>query len=123
MVFQGDTQGGTADAILDDFFGSAPSPSQPATQGVADATFRLNDTDGAPEQDGDSCKARLTREGSPQIVVDGVDGVENVTLKDATSEKALLGSGADDEGAPVSTDSFPSTATTHQVSVCVCVCV
>lgn len=124
FVFQEETHGGTADTaitddILDDFFGTTPS--QPAANGVADrssdSALKLNDIDGIEEGDENS-KSKLAKESSPEIIVDCLDSVENVTLKDATSEKTLLGNGGESEGTALCTDSLGSK--TEEVSVCFC---
>ncbi|KAK7087790.1 serine-rich adhesin for platelets-like [Littorina saxatilis] len=112
MDAQGETHGGMDSSSLDDFF-SSPS-SAPVTNGIADvstdSSLRLDDFVGVGDLSDnlDDSRSRFLKECSPDIVVDCADGVENVTLKDATSEKALLGSAGEDNGTSLRTDSLGS---------------
>nr|KAG5686579.1 hypothetical protein BaRGS_005150 [Batillaria attramentaria] len=91
---EAETQGGPT-VTLDDFFGiSSPQDDQSNTGGVTckaatSETLTVDDLFGSG-QNGDAGHD-VEKEGSPEIVVDAVDAEENVALKDATSEKALLG--------------------------------
>ncbi|XP_076453030.1 uncharacterized protein LOC143288432 isoform X2 [Babylonia areolata] len=109
---QGETHGGSneagsADYLLDTFFGTT-STSGTVTNGVDDeCILRIDESIDGADKDGSTSRPRADKESSPEIIVGSVDSVENVTLKDATSEKALLGS-KDEDGSSSQRDSLSS---------------
>ncbi|KAL8591538.1 hypothetical protein ACOMHN_055505 [Nucella lapillus] len=115
---QGETHGGgggkpaTAVAgLADDFFGpTSATTSENFTNGVrggdsSECVLRIDEAIDSVEKQGSASRPRLGKEGSPEIIV---DSVENVTLKDATSEKALLGNREDEGSSSSQRDSLSS---------------
>ena len=96
---QGETFGGksntkTSDDTLTDNF---ENQSEPLSNGIMDnpieCTLRIDEIDDVVEKENN----REDKESSPEVEEGSVESVENVTLKDATSEKALLGNGDAEE--------------------------